>query len=120
MADAIGRPPVLAAALITATVLIGSTLHVKSLIRERHNPAYARTSRACALATPVLVAIVCSATGIPWWPVAPFVLLIARVRWAHLPAWRPARIGMIELAGLLSVAAAGFPHPVVHSALSRR
>ena len=39
------------AALVTALALVGSTLHVKSLIRERHNPAYTLASRVVAVAS---------------------------------------------------------------------
>lgn len=100
-------PSVLTAALVVALTLVGSTLHVKSLIRERDRPGYTRASQAFALAAPVVVAAVAAGSGW-WWLVAPFVLLAARAWWWHKPAWRPARLGMIELAGLISVAVAGF------------
>jgi hypothetical protein len=95
---------VLAAAVITALTLVGSTLHVKSLIRERANPAYTHASRIFALAAPIAVYLVPG----QWWPVVPFVLLAARALWWHDPSWRPARIGSVELAGLVSVAVTGF------------
>ncbi|MBE1495773.1 hypothetical protein H4696_002873 [Amycolatopsis lexingtonensis] len=101
----IGTLPVLTAAVLTALALVGSTLHVKSLIRERANPAYTRASRAFALASPVVVYLV-SGHG---WLVVPFVLLAVRAFWWHDPSWRPARIGLVELGGLVCVAAAAFP-----------
>ncbi|WP_167756318.1 MULTISPECIES: YwiC-like family protein [unclassified Amycolatopsis] len=99
--------PVLAAAALTAVALIGSTLHVKSLIRERANPAYTAAARAFSLAAVVATLALAIAAGW-WWPVAAFVLLAARAAWWHDPSWRPSRIGMVELAGLVSVATAGF------------
>ena len=99
---------VLLAMLATGLTLVGSTLHVKSLIRERGNPAYTTASRAFAVASPVVVAAACAAAGTSWWLAAPFVLLAARAIWWHDPGWRPARIGLVELAGFILVAAAGF------------
>ncbi|WIV53231.1 YwiC-like family protein [Amycolatopsis nalaikhensis] len=96
--------PVLAAAVVTALALVGSTLHVKSLIRERANPAYTHAARVFALAA-LVVAVVVPALR---WLVVPFALLAARAVWWHDPSWRPSRIGVVELAGLVSVAATGF------------
>ncbi|HET6708165.1 YwiC-like family protein, partial [Amycolatopsis sp.] len=101
---AMTTPTVCAAAVVTALTLIGSTLHVKSLIRERANPSYTHASRVFALAAPVVFYLVCG----QWWLVLPFVLLAARALWWHDPSWRPARIGLVELAGLVSVGTAGF------------
>lgn len=99
---------VLLAMLVTALALVGSTLHVKSLIRERNDPAYTTASRVVAVASPALVAVACAASGTSWLLVLPFVLLAARAIWWHDPTWRPARIGMVELAGFVLVAAAGY------------
>lgn len=99
---------VLVAALLTALTLVGSTLHVKSLIRERANPAYTTGSRVFALACPVVVALVAVGTGLSPWLAAPFVLLAARAVHWHDPTWRPARIGLVELGGLVVVAATAF------------
>lgn len=96
--------PVLLAAAICALTLVSSTLHVKSLIRERRNPAYARASRALAVASAPLVAGLAVAAGEPWWLGLPFVALGVRSVFLHNPAWRPGRIGMIELAGFVLVA----------------
>lgn len=107
------RPPIAAmtttdvglAMLVTALALIGSTLHVKSLIRERNNPAYTTASRVVAVLSPVVVAAACAAAGASWWLATPFVLLAARAIWWHDPTWRPARIGLVELAAFVLVAA---------------
>lgn len=107
-AEAMTTSAVLLAMLVTALALVGSTLHVKSLIRERNNPAYTTASRAVAVASPVLVAAACAAAGTGWLLVVPFVLLAARATWWHDPGWRPVRIGLVELAGFVLVAAAGF------------
>jgi hypothetical protein len=86
-------------ALLCGLVLAGSTLHVKSLIRERTNPLYATASKAFALTCLPVGMAIAWAWGLPegWWLVVPFVVLAAR-------AWRPARgdgrpgvIGAIEL-----------------------
>lgn len=103
--DRMVEAPVLTAALVCALTLIGSTLHVKSLIRERRNPRYTRASRGFALACPVAVGAIASVAGQPWWLALPFGVLAARALWLHNPAWRPARIGLVELAGLVLVAA---------------
>lgn len=92
-----------------ALLLIGSTLHVKSLIRERADARYARASRAVALGS-----VVASVALGAWWGLPSGLLLVLpfaffAVRSAAIrTAPRPARIGMIELVGfvLLVVAAA--------------
>ncbi|MCB0894314.1 MAG: YwiC-like family protein [Nocardioidaceae bacterium] len=99
---------VLLAMLVTALTLVGSTLHVKSLIRERNNPAYTTASRVVAVLTPFVLAAACLATGTSAWLAAPFVLLAARAVWWHDPTWRPARIGLVELAAFVLVAVAAF------------
>ncbi|UKD57361.1 hypothetical protein L3Q65_11745 [Amycolatopsis sp. FU40] len=99
--------PVLAAAALAAVALVGSTLQVKSLIRERANPAYTVAARAFSLAAAFVAAGLAVAAGW-WWPAVAFVLLSARSLWRHDPSRRPSRIGLVELAGLVSVAAAGF------------
>lgn len=99
---------VLLAMLATGLTLLGSTLHVKSLIRERTNPAYTTASRVVAVASPVVVVVACAAAGTAWLLAVPFVLLAARAVWWHDPTWRPVRIGLVELAGFALVAAAGF------------
>ena len=79
---------------LCALVLLGSTLHVKSLIRERRDPRFASASRILALAcVPVSVAL-----GAWWgwpsgtWLIAPFVVLAVRAfavptrRYARAPS----------------------------------
>jgi hypothetical protein len=91
---------------VCALTLVGSTLHVKSLLRERRNPAYARASRALALTS--LVAVV----GLAWvWGlpaglalVLPFLALTARAFKRDWSGWRPGRIGLVELACFVAVA----------------
>jgi hypothetical protein len=100
--------PVLIGCLITALALVGSTLHVKSLIRERNNPDYTTASRGFSIAAPVALVVGCVILDQQWWLAVPFGLLAARAFWLHDPNRRPEWIGMIELAGLLSVAATAF------------
>lgn len=102
--DRMTSAEVLVIAVVCALTLIGSTLHVKSLIRERRNPLYTRMSRAFAVASAPAVAGVATVAGEPWWLALPFVVLAGRAIWLHNPTWRPARIGMIELGGLVLVA----------------
>jgi hypothetical protein len=62
--DAMTAAPVVAATAAVLLPLAGSTLHVKSLIRERNNPAYARASVAVAFAAPLeLAGLVAVAVG---------------------------------------------------------
>ena len=92
--------------LVCALVLVGSTMHVKSLLRERRRPAFALASRVVAVASLVLV------VGLGWmwgWPngvglVVPFAFLAARSLKTDWDGWRPARIGLLELAGFVGVA----------------
>lgn len=105
---AMTAPSVLLAMLVTALALVGSTLHVKSLIRERANPAYTTASRLVAVVSPLVVVAACVAADASWWLAVPFVLLAGRAIWWHDPTWRPARIGLVELAGLILVAASAF------------
>jgi hypothetical protein len=111
-------PPALEAApshlwtltVAVALLLVGSTLHVKSLIRERADPRFARASRTLAFAS---VAI---SVALAWWwglptgllLVLPFAFFAIRSAVMSVPAPRPARVGMVELVGfvLLVVAAA--------------
>jgi hypothetical protein len=95
------------ATLVCAAVLTGSTLHVKSLLRERRDRRYAAASRvfavACLAASPALAL----AWGLPagWLLVVPFALLAARAfrDWSGL---RPGAIGMVELAVFVATALA--------------
>lgn len=86
-----------------ALLLIGSTLHVKSLIRERADPRYARASRALALVSlPVSVGLAV------WWGLPAGLLLVVPFAWFTLravlladPTSRPGRIGVVELVGFV-------------------
>lgn len=102
--SAMTTPEVGLMALVCLLTLVGSTLHVKSLIRERNNPRFTRTSQVFSvLSVPVLALGSALADGSPWL-LAPFVLLALRAWFLHDPSWRPSRIGLIELAGLVAVA----------------
>jgi len=91
---------------VCALVLVGSTLHVKSLIRERRDRWFARASRVLAVASvPASIAL---AAWWGWpnggWLIVAFVALAVR---AFLVGRRPLPagvIGMIELGGFVLVA----------------
>ena len=92
-------------AAVCALALAGSTLHVKSLIRERRNPAYATASRLFALAcVPVSIVLAALWGAGGWWLVVPFVFFAARPFVPGIRGWRPARVGLLELAGFTLVA----------------
>ena len=85
--------------VVCTLVLLSSTLHVKSLIRERRNPRYAVASRAFAVASlPVAVALAVW-WGLPSgaWFIVPFAALAARAFVVPRRALRPGAIGLIEL-----------------------
>lgn len=86
--------------VLCALVLTGSTLHVKSLIRERDDPRYARASVAFALVgVPVSVALA-AWWGLPagTWLVLPAGVMAVRAVVVPRLSWRPLRIGLVELA----------------------
>jgi len=94
--------------IVCGLVLVGSTLHVKSLVRQRRDPRYARGSRVVAVAS---VAAAVAVAGWWGWPggvmlVVPFVALALRAFLVGLQPLRPATIGMIELGGF-ALAAVG-------------
>ena len=93
---------------ICALVLFGSTLHVKSLIRERRDQRFARASRIVAAASVPASVLLGAWWGWPSaaWLVAPFVALAARAFAVPQRALRPGAIGLIELGCFLLVAAA--------------
>jgi hypothetical protein len=93
--------------VVCALVLTGSTLHVKSLIRERRNPVFARLSRGFALASLGAAALLAWWWGLPsgWWLVVPFGALAARSVLVGRGSLRPVSIGMIELAMFVLVLA---------------
>lgn len=85
--------------VVCVLVLLGSTLHVKSLIRERRDPRFARASLALALASvPGAVAL---AVWWGWpegaWLVLPFGALAVRAIVVPRLSMRPGAIGAIEL-----------------------
>ena len=90
--------------VVCALVLVGSTLHVKSLIRERRDPRYALASRVVAVASVGAAAGLAMWWGIPqgWWLVVAFVLLAVRAFVVGRRPMRPGVIGMIELAGFVA------------------
>lgn len=107
---ALGTAPVQVwlAALVCALVLTGSTLHVKSLIRERRDPRYARASRAYAVACLVASPLLAVAWGLPggWSFVVVFLLLAVRAFRVGPGTARPAVLGMLELGGFVLAVAA--------------
>lgn len=92
---------------VAAFTLVSSTLHVKSLLRERRNPTFARASHAFAVTSLVAVVGLAWAWGLPGGVslVLPFVLLAARALKRDWSGWRPGRIGLLELACFVVVAA---------------
>ncbi len=104
-----GAPPHLwVLTVATALLLTGSTLHVKSLIRERANARFRAASRWFALLS------LAAAFGLAaWWGlpsgaalVVPFAYFAVRALAMRGPAPRPSRIGLIELVGFLLLVAA--------------
>lgn len=88
-----------------ALVLLGSTLHVKSLIRERRDARYTQASKAFAVfSVPASVALA-AWWGLPRgaWLVIPFVALAVRAFLVGRRPLRPGVIGVIELAGFILV-----------------
>jgi hypothetical protein len=108
------RPPELASApvqlwvmtIAVALLLVGSTLHVKSLIRERANPAFGRASRIYDTVCLVASMGLARAWGVPagLFLVAPFAWSAGRSFAMVGTSPAPARIGMIELVGFLLLA----------------
>lgn len=107
-ADVLRTGQVLVLVLACALTLVGSTLHVKSLIRERNDRRYALASQAFAvLCVPVMAAAVAWwGPGRGYWLLVPFVVLAVRARLVPGHSWRPGRIGMIELAAFVLVVVA--------------
>lgn len=92
-------------ALVCLLALVGSTLHVKSLIRERNNPAFTRASQVVAVVSVPVVAASSVLLSHDLLVALPFVLLALRALFWHDPSWRPSRIGVVELVCLVAVAA---------------
>lgn len=93
---------------VCALVLVGSTLHVKSLIRERSDPRYALASRGFALGCLPLSLVLAAAWGLPsgLWLIAPFLVLAVRAVRPMPTPQRPGTIGLIELGCFVITAAA--------------
>jgi len=93
--------------VVCALVLLGSTVHVKSLLRERRDPRYAAASRRLALASVVLAWGLAVWWGLPSgiWLVVPFVFLAVRALVVGRRPLPPGRIGMVELSGFVLVVA---------------
>jgi hypothetical protein len=87
---------------VCALALVGSTLHVKSLIRERRRPGFAQASRWFSLAC-LAAATGLALTGTPW-PLVPAALAALRAHLLRDPSLRPGRIGMVELGVLVVLA----------------
>lgn len=92
--------------LVCALVLTGSTLHVKSLIRERADRRFAHGSVAFALVSVGLSCFLAAWWGLPsgLWLVLAFVALAVRAVMVPGRSLRPGAIGMIELVGFVAVA----------------
>lgn len=96
--------------VVCGLVLLGSVLHVKSLIRERRDPRYAMASRTVACASLVASIALAFWWGLPsgWWLVLPFIALAARAFLVGRRPLRPVVIGMVELAGFVLVVLAAW------------
>ncbi len=100
------------ATLACLIMLIDSTLHVKSLIRERNNPRYRLASRVWSIGGLLVVALI-AVIGIAIGAgsprvlllVPPFVYLVVRSFAFSDPHLKPARIGLLELPGFVLLAA---------------
>ena len=113
--DVVDSAPLVALTAVAAMTLVGSTLHVKSLIRERRNPRFTRLSQGFAVVCAPVVALAAvagdgsvlgSATGGAVLLGGAFAAFAVRTFLMPGRTWRPGRIGMIELAGFVVVAVA--------------
>jgi hypothetical protein len=94
--------------VVCALVLAGSTLHVKSLIRERRDPRYAQASRVLAVACVPASVLLAWWWGLPsgLWLVLPFVAFAVRAYVVGRRPLRPGVVGVVELVGFVLVVAA--------------
>lgn len=99
--DVLGHRKVVVLTLACALALLGSTLHVKSLIRERRNPRFAAASRSFAIAAVAVIAAAVASAHVSVVLVVPFVVQAVRAFLVRDSRMRPARIGLIELGCLL-------------------
>ena len=99
--DAGGGPDLRRAAVLAAGQFLyfaGTVFYVKSMIRERDNPAYLRLS--------VGFHVVAALALAPWapWVAALFVVLALRAWWVPRLGWTPKQVGIAEIAGTTAVA----------------
>ena len=94
--------------IVCFLVLVGSTLHVKSLVRERRDARFARASRVAAVASIAVSVALAAWWGWPGgaWLVVPFVAAAVRAFIVGRRPLRPGSIGLLELAGFILVALA--------------
>ena len=102
------EPEVLVLALACALALLGSVLHVKSLIRERRNPRFGRASRVYSVASLVVMTAATAVSGVGSVMLLPFVALVIRAFVVRDPRMRPAKIGLVELGCLVLLAGSAF------------
>jgi hypothetical protein len=93
-------PGVLGDAFVAVVLYgVGTVLFVKTMIRERRNPAYRRASVVYHVAALAVAAVLAPALAVP------FAALLARAVLLPGRALRPAAVGMVELAGAVLVLA---------------
>lgn len=91
-----------ALALLCLLAMVGSTLHVKSLIRERNNPHYPPLSLAWAvLCIPTAYLLGLAIDTAAWVLVIPYVYLLIRAVALRSRSLKPGIIGVVELGGFL-------------------
>lgn len=92
------------AVVVAFLAMVGSTLHVKSLIRERANPRYRWYSLAWAVGSIAVVATMAAIVGVNAWALAlPFAFLAARSIALGTTPRKPGVLGMVELVGFILV-----------------
>lgn len=95
--------PVVLRTVVCFVTLAGSVLHVKSLIRERADARYARAAKDVSVAGAAVVAALAVLGHQPAWPALVLLLVAGRCWWVPRD-WRPARVGLVELAAFAAVA----------------
>ncbi|MDO8732590.1 MAG: YwiC-like family protein [Actinomycetota bacterium] len=85
--------------MLCGLTLLGSTLHVKSLIREKRDPRFSKTSRVVADGSIAIALCLAAWWGLPngFWLIVPFVAMAARARIVGRRPMRPGAIGIVEL-----------------------
>jgi hypothetical protein len=86
-----------------ALLLTGSTLHVKSLIRERANHRFGKVSEGFAIVSLMFSVLLAARWGLlaGLWLVPPFAYALGRSVTMRGTSPRPARIGLVELVAYL-------------------